>query len=124
MQLRITNFCVRGFYQAFLANASISPIAEPSTIPILVPPRIEIHGFHPLPSARLPAPNLKKRGGENSSTQDRKFPATPESWFNCQTSSFKQRIRSGEPPLCWLHSFKSAEFQPQILLGDFMLKGM
>ncbi len=27
-------------------------------------------------------------------TQDRKFPATLESWFNCQTSSFKQRIRS------------------------------
>lgn len=47
MQLRITNFCVRGFYQAFLANASISPIAEPSTIPILVPPRTENSLFSP-----------------------------------------------------------------------------
>ena len=60
MQLRITNFCVRGFYPAFLANASISPIAEPSAIPILVAPRIETHCFLPLPSARLSAPNLKK----------------------------------------------------------------
>ena len=78
MQLRITNFCVRGFYQAFLANASISPIAEPSAIPILVVPRIKTHCFLPLPSARLPALNLKKRGA-----------------IQPRTGSFQQRWKVG-----------------------------
>lgn len=123
MQLRITNFCVRGFIRLFwqmhpsLQLLSLAPFLS------LYRHGQKIHCFHPLPSARLPAPNLKKRGG--LSPQPR-------------TGSFQQRRKVGSTvrpqvsnrgsgreslPLVDFTALKVLK-KPQILLGDFMLKGI